>query len=141
MPEGALPELINIACFSDARGQLGVIESAELPFEIKRVYYLFDIPMGAVRGEHGHKKLQQFMVCMNGACEITFNDGDQQFKFTLDTPSAGVLVPPGLWRSIRFTKPDSVLCVFASHPYEQDDYLYSYEEFLEWIKQQKEAAQ
>ncbi|MEH6523991.1 sugar 3,4-ketoisomerase [Sulfitobacter sp.] len=135
------PELIEIACFSDARGQLGVVEAAGLPFDIKRVYYLFDIPMGAVRGEHGHKKLQQFMLCMNGSCEITFNDGTRQFKFLLDSPSVGVLVPPGLWRSIRFIKPDSVLCVFASHPYEQEDYLYSYEEFLEWTIQNKEAEQ
>ena len=141
MTKRAVPELVNVACFSDARGQLGVVEGARLPFDIQRVYYLFDIPMGAVRGEHGHKKLQQLMVSMNGACEITFNDGEEQYKFTIDSPSQAILVPAGLWRSIRFTKPDSVLCVFASHPYEQDDYLYSYEDFLEWVKQEKEAAE
>lgn len=140
MSEGVEPRLMDVACFSDARGQLGVVESANLPFDIKRIYYLFDIPIGAVRGEHGHKKLQQFMLCMNGACEITFNDGTRQYKFLLDTPSKGVLVPPGLWRSISFKEPNSVLCVMASHPYEQDDYLYSYEEYLAWVRDEKEAT-
>ncbi|QUJ76008.1 FdtA/QdtA family cupin domain-containing protein [Sulfitobacter albidus] len=140
MSQNQIPELVDVARFTDARGQLGVVEAAGLPFEIKRVYYLFDVPIGAVRGEHGHKKLQQFMICMNGSCEVTFNDGVAQHKFTLENPSQGILVPPGLWRSIRFTKPDSVLCVFASHPYEKEDYLYSYEDFLTWVKEEKDAA-
>lgn len=133
------PKLLDVACFSDARGQLGVVEGSDLPFDIKRIYYLFDIPIGAVRGEHGHKRLEQLMICMNGACEVTFNDGTRQFKFTLDTPGKGVLVPPGLWRSISFKEPNSVLCVMASHAYEQDDYLYSYEEYLAWVQENKET--
>lgn len=133
------PKIMDVACFSDARGRLGVIEDSSLPFDIKRIYYLFDIPMGAVRGEHGHKKLEQFMICMNGVCEVTFNDGTRQYTFTLDTPSQGILVPPGLWRSIKFKEPSSVLCVLASQPYEDNDYLYSYEEYLEWVRTEKEA--
>lgn len=133
------PKLIDVSCFSDSRGQLGVIEGDGLPFDIKRVYYLFGIPMGAVRGEHGHKKLEQFMVCMNGSCEITFNDGTRQFKILLETPEKGVLVPSGLWRSIQFKEPSSVLCVMASQPYEEEDYLYSYEEYLKWVRENKEA--
>lgn len=137
--EPTVPKLMEVACFSDARGQLGVVEDNDLPFEIKRIYFQFDVPIGAVRGEHGHKKLQQFMICMNGACEITFNDGTQQFHFQLDKPSIGLLVPPGLWRSIRFSVPDSVLCVLASRPFESEDYIYSYEEYLAWV-QDKEAS-
>lgn len=137
MIEPAHPTLQKVASFSDVRGQLGVLEQADLPFDIKRIYYIFGVPIGAVRGEHGHKHLQQFMICMNGICEIKLNDGERQFLFQMDNPSVGLLVPPGMWRSIRFKAPDSALCVLASAPYEQDDYIYSFEEFLEWSRKKR----
>jgi len=131
------PQLIDLTHFKDQRGELGVIEQSSLPFDIQRVYYIFGVPIGAVRGEHAHKQLQQLMICMNGTCEISFSDGTQWFDFTLDRPSVGILVPPGMWRKIRFVTPDSVLCVMASRPYEPEDYIHSYEEFLVWSENNK----
>lgn len=133
------PTLLKVPSFSDARGQLGVIEGDGFPFEIKRIYYQFDVPMGAVRGEHGHKNLQQFMICMHGACEVRLNDGLNQTSFELDTPTVGLFVTLGHWRSIHFNKPDSVLCVLASRPYEHEDYIYTFEEFLVWTKNRHET--
>lgn len=135
-----LPAIVPIRSHLDARGSLGVVEQTDLPFEIKRVYYLFDVPIGAVRGEHGHKQLEQLMICMHGRVEITLNDGNGQFHFTLDTPAKGLRVPPGLWRSLKFLDPGTVVCVLASRPYETEDYIYSFEEYLAWARTRRESS-
>lgn len=134
------PTLIDLSNYLDIRGQLGVVEGSDLPFSIERVYYIFDVPIGAVRGEHGHMKLQQLMICMNGICEVSLTDGIDQYDFKLDKPSMGILVPAGMWRKIRFAVPDSVLCVLASRPYEPDDYIHSYEDFLQWAKDSRATS-
>lgn len=128
------PEIIAIRCHRDGRGSLGVIEMDDVPFPIRRVYYLFDVPIGAVRGEHGHRTLDQLILCMHGRVEITLNDGSGQFHYMLDAPDRGLHVPPGMWRSLRFVEPGSVICVLASQPYDRADYIYHYEEFLEWTR-------
>jgi hypothetical protein len=133
----ALPCLLDVTNHIDARGSLGVLEGAALPFDIQRVYYLYDVPIGAVRGEHGHKRLHQLMICMHGQTEITLNDGIRQYPFTLSGPSQVLYVPPGLWRRLRFVMPETVVCVLASRPYEPDDYIYEYEDFLAWVRQGK----
>lgn len=130
---GNTPTLREITSFSDARGRLGVIEDADLPFDIRRVYYLFDVPLGAKRGEHGHKTLQQLIICMSGICEITLNNGYEQFHFRLDSPAQGLYVPPRMWRSLHFREPGTVCCVLASQPFERDDYIYTFEEFRDYI--------
>ena len=129
-PEG--PVLLQLPRHVDGRGSLGVIEAADLPFDIRRIYYLHDVPMGAVRGEHGHKRLQQLILCMHGEVEVVLNDGISQFRFTLSDSSTGLYLPPGLWRRLRFVVPETVVCVLASRPYEREDYIYEYEEFLAW---------
>lgn len=129
-----LPAIVPVRSHLDARGSLGVVEQADIPFEIKRVYYLFDVPIGAVRGEHGHKLLEQLIICMHGRLEITLNDGHGQYHFTLDTPAKALRVPPGLWRSLKFLEPGTVVCVLASRPYETEDYIYSFEEYLNWAR-------
>ncbi|MFN4131179.1 MAG: sugar 3,4-ketoisomerase, partial [Paracoccaceae bacterium] len=111
-----------------------------LPFDIRRVYYLYDVPIGAVRGEHGHKRLQQLILCMHGQVEVTLNDGHSQFPFTLMDSSTGLYLPPGLWRRLRFLVPETVVCVLASRPFEKDDYIYEYEEFLVWARQRSEQG-
>ena len=128
------PVLVQLPCHIDGRGSLGVIEAADMPFDIRRMYYLYDVPMGAVRGEHGHKRLQQLIMCMHGQVEIILNDGSRQFPFTLSNASTGLYLPPGLWRRLRFLVPETVVCVLASMPYEKDDYIYEYEEFLAWAR-------
>ncbi|MFN7052847.1 MAG: sugar 3,4-ketoisomerase [Gemmobacter sp.] len=135
-PDG--PVLLQLPRHVDGRGSLGVIEAADLPFDIRRIYYLHDVPMGAVRGEHGHKRLEQLILCMHGQVEIILNDGHRQFPFTLTDSSTGLYLPPGLWRRLRFLVPETVVCVLASRPYEKDDYIYEYEEFLAWARQRSE---
>lgn len=129
-----LPRLVDVTSFSDKRGSLGVVEDTDLPFDIKRVYYLFDVPLGAVRGEHGHKSLQQLIICMNGICEITLNDGYEQFHFRLSSPAQGLYVPSGMWRRLHFREPSTVCCVLASQNYDKDDYIFTYEEFQAWVQ-------
>ena len=130
----SLPSIVDVRSHLDARGSLGVVEGADLPFDIQRVYYIFDVPIGAVRGEHGHKRLEQLIICMHGVVEITLNDGTGQYHFTLDTPAKALHVPPGLWRSLKFQMPGTVVCVLASRPYETEDYLYSFEDYLAWAR-------
>lgn len=136
----SLPAIVPVRSHLDARGSLGVIEQADLPFQVQRVYYLFDVPIGAVRGEHGHKQLEQLMICMHGRLEVTLNDGSGQFHFTLDTPASALHVPPGLWRSLKFLEPGTVVCVLASRPYEKNDYIYSFEDYLVWARSRREAS-
>jgi dTDP-4-dehydrorhamnose 3,5-epimerase-like enzyme len=131
------PCLLDVKNHIDARGSLGVLEGAALPFDIQRVYYIYDVPIGAVRGEHGHKRLHQVMICMHGQTEITLNDGIRQYPFTLTGPSQVLYVPPGFWRRLRFVMPETVVCVLASRRYEPDDYIYEYEDFLTWVRQGK----
>lgn len=129
-----LPHILPAPNFSDARGSLGVLEGGSLPFDISRVYYLYDVPIGAVRGEHGHKKLEQLMICMHGEVEVILNDGSKQYHFELKNPSQVLYVPSGLWRRLRFVMPETVVCVLASRPYETEDYLYTYEDYLAWVR-------
>lgn len=127
------PFFISTGSFGDARGRLGVLEGASLPFAIQRIYYLYDVPVGAVRGEHGHKKLEQIFICMNGSCDITFYDGARKYEFHMKNPSEALYVPAGLWRSLKFREVGTVMCVMASRPYEVSDYIYSFGEYLEWV--------
>ena len=131
------PHLMTIKSHPDARGNLSVIESDDLPFPIRRIYYLHGVPLGATRGEHGHKQLEQLMICMHGSCEVTLNDGRAHERFKLNDPSIALYVPPGMWRSLRFVEPDTVCCVLASRPYEKHDYIFGFEEFLAWSSQNK----
>ncbi|SIS59415.1 sugar 3,4-ketoisomerase [Phaeovulum vinaykumarii] len=130
----AKPSILSIRTHIDPRGSLGVLEGDDLPFPIARVYYLFDVPIGAVRGEHGHKQLEQVMICMSGRVEITLNDGTGQYHFTLDTPASALHVPPGYWRRLKFLDPGTSVCVLASRRYEPEDYLYSFEDYLAWVR-------
>ncbi len=138
-PEG--PVLLQLPRHMDRRGSLGVIEAQDLPFNIRRIYYLHDVPIGAVRGEHGHKRLEQMILCMHGQVEVILNDGTRQFPFILTNASTGLYLPPGLWRRLRFLMPETVVCVIASRPYENSDYIYEYEEFLAWVRQQSGEKQ
>ena len=136
----AIPSFFPVTTHRDARGSLGAMEGDDLPFDVRRVYYLFDVPIGAVRGEHGHKTLEQLMICMHGRVEVTLNDASGQFHFVLDSPAIALHIPPGLWRSLRFVDPDTVVCVLASQPYDRQDYIYTFEEFLTWVASKDIAA-
>lgn len=126
--------------YDDPRGSLSVIDEDALPFPVRRIYYLHGVPLGAIRAEHGHRQLEQVMICMHGRITVTLTDGFEREAHVLQNPSELLHVPRGIWRSARFELPDSVLCVLASRPYEPDDYIHSFEEFLAWARAERKSA-
>ncbi|MBP5797131.1 MAG: WxcM-like domain-containing protein [Bacteroidales bacterium] len=124
--------IINIRKYFDNRGYLSVIEGdVDVPFEIKRVYYLYMVPEVA-RGEHAHKMLQQLMIATSGSVHVMIDDGTNKKKFVLDKPWKGLLIAPGLWRTLDDFSGGAVCMVLASAKYEKEDYIRDYNEFLKF---------
>lgn len=115
---------------SDRKGNLTVVENGKtLPFDVKRVYFLYDIPSGAERGGHAHKALFQLIVAVSGSFNVVLNDGSISRTFTLNRPYQGLLVYPGMWRELNDFSSGSVCCVLASEIYDASDYIRDYQEF------------
>lgn len=115
----------------DARGSLTVGEvPTEVPFSPARYFAVFGVPSIELRGEHAHKRCQQFLICLHGSCRVLLDDGQQRTEATLDRPDMGVFMPEMIWGTQYRYSQDAVLLVFASRPYEADDYLRTYDEFL-----------
>jgi mannose-6-phosphate isomerase-like protein (cupin superfamily) len=125
-------ELITLPKIEERRGNISVIENDTIPFEIKRVYYLYDVPSGAERGGHAHKKLQQFLVALSGSFDVTLNDGKEELLITLNNPNVGLLIKHGVWREMRNFSSGSVCLVVASEVYIEEDYIRDFEEFISW---------
>ena len=124
--------LIEIRRFSDNRGYLSVVEgNTDIPFEIKRIYYLYMVPE-ASRGAHAHKQLQQLMIATSGSVHVTLDDGQNKKTFVLDKPWKGLLVVPGLWRTLTDFSGGAVCMVLASARYDTDDYIRDYNDFLKY---------
>ena len=116
---------------SERKGNLTVIENGETsPFDVKRVYYLYDVPGGASRGAHAHKELQQIIVAASGSFHVTLDDGKNKRTFFLNRPYQGLYVKNGMWRTLDDFSSGSVCLVLASEGYRQEDYIRSYDEFL-----------
>lgn len=125
-------QIIDIRKYSDTRGYLSVIEGGvDIPFEIKRIYYLYMVPEAA-RGAHAHKQLQQLMVATSGSVHVTMDDGREKKTFVLDKPWKGLLVPAGLWRDLDDFSGGTVVMVLASEKYLAEDYIRDYDEFLKY---------
>lgn len=123
--------LVQLPTFSDLRGDLTVAEfDAHVPFAVKRVFMVYDVPGREVRGEHAHLRCHQFIVCVRGSLRLLVDDGVQRAEVILDTPSLGAHVPPRVWGTQYDHSPDAVLAVFASEHYDADDYIRSYDDFL-----------
>lgn len=124
-------QILRVTVASDLRGSLAATEVGEgLPFEPKRVFAVFDVPSREVRGEHAHRKLHQLLICVRGECSLHVDDGKNRDDILLDSPAIGVHVPPMVWGvQYRFSG-DAVLLVLASHPYDAEDYIRDYDEFL-----------
>lgn len=118
----------------DARGSLTVGEvPSELPFSPARYFAVFGVPSVELRGEHAHKRCQQFLICLHGSCRVLLDDGERRCEVLLDRPDMGVFMPEMIWGTQYRYSPDAVLLVFASRHYEAEDYLRTYDEFLaEW---------
>ena len=123
-------KFIKIPKIEDKRGNLSVIEKEIVPFEIKRVYYLYDIPAGAERGGHAHKKLQQFLVALSGSFDVTVTDGITKQRITLSKPYEGLLIENGVWRELDNFSSGSVCLVVASDVFDEEDYIRDFDEFL-----------
>lgn len=122
--------IIDIRKYTDNRGYLSVIEGGiDIPFEIKRIYYLYMVPEAA-RGAHAHKELQQLMIATSGSVHVTLDDGTEKKTVVLDKPWKGLLVVPGLWRDLDNFSGGTVLMCLASEKYDEGDYIRDYEEFL-----------
>lgn len=124
--------IIDVRVFSDDRGYLSVIEGGlDIPFDIKRVYYLYMVPEAA-RGAHAHKRLQQFLIATSGSVHVTLDDGNKKKTFVLDKPWKGLLITPSLWRTLDNFSGDAVCMVLASERYDETDYIRDYKEFLKY---------
>ena len=118
---------------SDRKGNLSVVQNGDtIPFDVKRVYYLYDVPGGESRGAHAHKELSQLIIAASGSFTVTLDDGKVKRSFLLNRPYQGLLVVPGIWRDLDDFSSGSVCMVLASHPYDKEDYIRDYEEFLEY---------
>ncbi len=124
---------------ADARGALTVGEvPTEVPFSPARYFAVFDVPSVELRGEHAHKRCQQFMMCLHGSCRVLLDDGNERCEVTLDRPDMGVFMPAMIWGTQYRYRSDAVLLVFASRPYEAEDYLRTYDDFLAEVERPKE---
>jgi hypothetical protein len=130
-----VPELIDVPAVRDEFGALGVVEKdSPFPFPLKRVYFLYDVPAGAVRGSHAHKDLRQLIVAVAGTFTVELDDGTSKLRFELSRPDQGVTVPPGYWRTLSDFSAGSAALVFASEEYDPADYIRDYDEFLAWTR-------
>ena len=130
-----IPHLTVIKTHTDDRGKLGIIEALpDCGFPFKRLYFLYGNDPKALRGQHAHKALWQYMIAMNGSFDIVLKGGNKEYKFTLSSPEEGLMIPPGYWRDLTNFSEQAVCLVAASEEYDEDDYIRDYNEFLEWEK-------
>lgn len=116
---------------SDRKGNLTVVENGvTLPFDIKRVYYLYDVPGGESRGAHAHKELEQLVIAASGSFKVTLDDGKLKRTFFLNRPYQGLYIKPGMWRDLEDFSSGAVCMVLASEMYQAEDYIRDYQEFL-----------
>lgn len=134
-------KFIDFQEHGDWRGQLVALEeNKNIPFSVKRVYFMYDTKEGVVRGRHAHRKLHQILFCVAGACTISLDDGKERAEVRLEQPSRGLLIGPGIWREMYNFTPGAVLMVLASEYYDESDYIRNYDEFLESIRNGENEA-
>ena len=120
----------------DERGQLVALEEfKDIPFKIKRVYYMYDTAEGIVRGYHAHKTLEQILICIHVSCKILLDNGKEKKIVPLEKPYEGLYVANNMWREMYDFSADAVLMVLASELYDENDYIRDYDEFLKFIQQ------
>ncbi|MDG1329913.1 MAG: FdtA/QdtA family cupin domain-containing protein [Flavobacteriaceae bacterium] len=122
-------ELLDIPTINDARGNLAVIEKDILPYPIKRVYYLFDVPSDSFRGGHAHKEQLEFLIALSGSFTVTLDNGRSKKSFLLNKPNKGLLLPTGIWRELEDFSSGAICLVLSSGEFEEDDYIRDYKSF------------
>jgi dTDP-4-dehydrorhamnose 3,5-epimerase-like enzyme len=121
---------------NDSVGYLSFFEgNKHIPFEIKRIYYIYGVPRDTIRGHHAHFNLTQFLWCPYGSILISLDDGLKKESILLDNPSTGILIQKGIWHEMRWEIDYSVLCVVASDVYKEEDYIRNYDEFMKYVRE------
>lgn len=127
--------LLDLPKIVDPRGNLTVAEQMKnVPFDIKRVYWTYDVPGGESRGGHAHKNLYQLVVAMSGSFIVNLDNGEERETILLNHPWQGLLIKPNTWRTLEDFSSGAVCLVLASEPFDLDDYIYEYEDFLEYVR-------
>ena len=125
--------IVELSRHHHEKGNITVVEnSSTIPFEVRRTYYLYDIPGGESRGGHAHRTLHQLIVAASGSFSVTLNDGRVKRTFVMNRPYQGLLIVPGIWRTLEDFSSGSVCLVLASEKYEESDYIRDYEEFIKY---------
>lgn len=126
-------KIVDLSKVHNDAGNITVLENNKnIPFDIKRIYYLYDVPMGADRGGHGHYALQQYVVAASGSFTFVLDDGVNKREFFLNDPSKALHIQPGIWREIKNFSSGSICLVLASHEYNEGDYIRDYDKYLNY---------
>jgi dTDP-4-dehydrorhamnose 3,5-epimerase-like enzyme len=123
-------EFIQIPTIEDLRGNLAFVQNDILPFELKRIYYLFDVPSTAFRGGHSHINQHEILIALTGSFQVTLNDGNEKKSFLLNKPNIGLHIPTGIWRELENFSSGAVCLVLASGVFEEEDYIRDFNKFL-----------
>jgi len=130
--------LIDLPKMHDPRGNLSFVEGGvQVPFDIKRVYYLYDVPGGATRAGHGHKKLEQLIIAMSGSFDVKIDDGENKYTYNLNRSYIGLYLSSMMWREIDNFSSGAVCMVLASDYFDEGDYYREYAEFLTAVREEK----
>ena len=127
-------KILTLPKIEDRRGNLSVIEKNNIPFSIKRVYYLYDVPSGAERGGHAHKEQEEFIVSVSGSFDVILNNGEHEETYTLNKPNLGLYVTPKTWRELSNFCSGAVCLVVSSGEFFEKDYIRDFDEFLNYLK-------
>lgn len=131
-------KLIDFQQHGDERGYLVAVEEGkEIPFQIKRVYYIYETAKNVRRGYHAHKSLQQILFCVHGTCTIHLDDGKECAEVRLDKPYEGLYISNRMWREMYDFSEDAVLMVLASELYDEADYIRDYQEFIDYVREEE----
>jgi oxalate decarboxylase/phosphoglucose isomerase-like protein (cupin superfamily) len=124
------PHIIDFPKIIDERGNLSYFESnSKIPFEIKRAYWIYDVPGGEIRGEHAYRELEEVIIALSGSFDVILNDGDREYKFTLNRSYLGLYIPKLMWRKIENFSTNSLALIVSNNLYNPRDYIRDYEEF------------
>ena len=127
--------IVTLPKIHNESGNITVLENnSEIPFNVRRVYYLYDVPMGSERGGHGHYELEQYIIAASGSFTFLLNDGINSKEVFLNDPSKALYIKPGIWREIKDFSSGSICLVLASKEYCENDYIRSYDEYLKFKK-------
>lgn len=142
MPTISDSKILNLPKIGDARGNLSIIEQfKQIPFEIKRTYWIYDVPSGYDRGEHAYKENQEFIVALSGSFDVELDDGEYKMTFSLNRSFMGLYVPKGMWRKMTNFSTNSLALVLSSTEYSEEDYIMDYEEFKTWATENRQKVE